>query len=71
VKVLEILPEDDFFQMFIQCYEELTKKVFYSASAHSQKQICHSLTILDMTNFSMTKCNKTVHAFIKKTSVIQ
>jgi len=69
-KIWEIVDEETLWMSYYQSYENLCKLNFMACSFVANKQICHTFSILDMTNFSIGLMNKRVYALVQHASKI-
>ena len=56
-KALTMATEEQFFNEFIQSFEDKCKRVYLACSHRSMKQITKTTLILDMKGFSMSNWN--------------
>lgn len=68
--IWEITGEEELWKSYYQSYEEVLKLHFMVCSKISGKQIAHTLSILDMTNFSIGMMNKRVYSLVQHASKI-
>jgi len=69
-KIWETVDADTLWRSYYQSYEVLQKLHFMACSKVSGKQINHTLSILDMTGFSVTMMNKRVYSLVQHASKI-
>lgn len=69
-EVYKVVEEDELWRAFYYSYELLNKLHFMALSHHWQKQIQHTLTILDFTGFSIGTMNKRMYALVQHASKI-
>lgn len=69
-KIWEVCSEEELWRSFYQSYEVLNKLHYMALSHVSGKQIQHTFSILDMTNFSVGMMNKRVYALVQQASKI-
>jgi hypothetical protein len=69
-KMWEITDQETLWRSYYQSYEVLQKLHFMVCSKEFGKQINHTLSILDMTNFSIGMLNKRVYSLIQHASKI-
>lgn len=69
-KIWEICDQDTLFKSYYQSYEVLIKQHFMVCSFLKQKQIQQTLSILDLTGFSMGMLNKQVYGIVQQASKI-
>ena len=69
-RIWEIVEPETLWKSYYQSYEVLQKLHFLACSKVSGKQIQHTFSILDMTNFSVGMMNKRVYSLVQHASKI-
>jgi hypothetical protein len=63
-EIWKVVEEDYLWKSYYQSYEILNKLHYMACSHHSGKQIQHTFSVLDMTNFSISMMNKRVYSLV-------
>ena len=69
-EIWKVVDEEYLWRSYYQSYEVLNKLHFMACSKVAGKQIAHTFSILDMTNFSVSLMNKRVYALVQHASKI-
>lgn len=69
-EIWKLIDEENLWRSYYQSYEVLNKLHYMACSQVAGKQIAHTFSILDMTNFSVGMMNKRVYSLVQHASKI-
>ena len=69
-KIWEVIEPEYLWKTYMQSYELVNKLHFMAASKVANKQIVHTMTIMDLSKFSVSMMNKKVYSLVQNASKI-